>query len=74
MMSMHSIASFHMITQERMGKAPSLQNEPTSCRVLVASKTVLSQAIYLKRTGAPDEWRRNSASEMQQRERGMEIG
>ena len=28
----------------------------------------------LDRVGAPDEWRRNSASEMQRREREMEMG
>jgi hypothetical protein len=36
-------------------------------------RIVLSQAVYLKRVGAPDEWRRNSASEMQRRESGMET-
>ena len=39
----------------------------------VASTVLPTRTVFLNLAGAPDEWRRDSASEMQQREGGMEM-
>jgi hypothetical protein len=65
---------FHLIIQEG---CPCEMNQRASRWEMAEPwsriRIVLSQAVYLKRVGAPDEWRRNSASEMQRRESGMET-